>query len=200
MNQKQPALDSHALDPEVWVDQHGDYLYRFALARINDPSAAEDLVQETFLAALVARKNFESRSGVRTWLTAILKHKIVDYFRKNSKEQAREDIETIGEAIDSLFDNTGQWKIKPGKWYVNPMKIYEQKEFLKILYACLAKLPERLANAFVLREMEGLSTEEICKALDVSATNSWVMLYRARMGLRGCLEMHWFNSNTRGNS
>jgi RNA polymerase sigma-70 factor (ECF subfamily) len=194
MNQKQSAPESHALDPEVWVDQHGDYLYRFALARIKDPSVAEDLVQETFLAALGARKNFENRSAVRTWLTAILKHKIVDYFRKYSKEQASEDIEAIGEAIDSLFDNTGQWKIKPGKWYVNPMKIYEQKEFLSILYECLAKLPERLANAFILREMEGLSTEEICKALKISATNSWVMLYRARMNLRGCLEMNWFNS------
>ena len=86
-------------------------------------------------------------------------------------------------------------KIKPGKWYINPMKIYEQKEFLKILYECLAKLPERLATAFILREMEELSTEEICKALDVSATNSWVMLYRARMGLRGCLEMNWFSAN-----
>jgi RNA polymerase sigma-70 factor (ECF subfamily) len=97
MNQKKPVPESHTLDPEVWVDQHGDYLYRFALARIKDPSV------------LGARKNFESRSAVRTWLTAIIKHKIVDYFRKNSKEQAREDIEAIGEAIDSLFDNTGQW-------------------------------------------------------------------------------------------
>jgi RNA polymerase sigma-70 factor (ECF subfamily) len=91
MNQKQPAPESHALDPEVWVDRHGDYLYRFALARIKDPSVAEDLVQETFLAALGARKNFESRSAVRTWLTAILKHKIVDYFRHRPMEdQARQ--------------------------------------------------------------------------------------------------------------
>jgi len=199
MTQKQPTPESRALDPEVWVDRHGDYLYRFALARIKDPSVAEDLVQETFLAALGALKNFESRSAVRTWLTAILKHKIVDYFRKNSKEQTREDIEAIGESIDSLFDNTGQWKIKPGKWDVNPMKIYEQKEFLEILYKCLAKLPERLAKAFIMREMEGLNTEEICKALTASATNSWVMLYRARMSLRGCLEKNWFNSEAQGN-
>jgi len=195
MDPQKPACDNSSIDPEVWVDRHGDYLYRFALARIKDSSVAEDLVQETFLAALGARKNFESRSVVRTWLTAILKHKIVDHFRKYSREQVAENIETIGDSIDSLFDNNGQWRIKPAKWTINPMKIYEQREFLSVLYKCLAKLPERLAKAFMLREMEGLSTEEICKALEISATNSWVMLYRARMQLRGCLEINWLNSD-----
>jgi RNA polymerase sigma-70 factor (TIGR02943 family) len=200
MSPKQSAPDSYSLDPEVWVDQHGDYLYRFALARMKDPSVAQDLVQETFLAALGARKNFERRSAVRTWLTAILKHKIVDYFRKYSKEQTTENIDTVGDAIDSLFDDNGQWLIKPGKWNINPMKIYEQREFLDVLYKCLAKLPARLAKVFMFREMEELSTEEICKTLGITATNSWVMLYRARMNLRRCLEIEWFNSNGYKNS
>ncbi|MBW2412298.1 MAG: sigma-70 family RNA polymerase sigma factor [Deltaproteobacteria bacterium] len=195
MHPEQSTPDSTSLDPETWVAQHGDYLYRFALARIKDPSVAEDLVQETLLAALTARKNFERRSAVRTWLSAILKHKIVDYLRKNAREQTTENLESIGDSIDSLFDNNGQWKIRPGKWYLNPMTIYEQQEFLDILYTCLAKLPERLAKVFMLREMEELSIEEICKALNVSATNTWVMLYRARMGLRRCLEINWFDSN-----
>ncbi len=165
MDPRKPARDSSSIDPAVWVDRHGDYLYRFALARTQNPAVAEDLVQETFLAALGARKNFESRSAVRTWLTAILKHKIVDHFRKYSREQATENIEAIGDSIDSLFDYNGQWNIKPAKWTINPMKVYEQREFLNVLYKCLAKLPERLAKAFMLREMEGLSTEEICKDL-----------------------------------
>lgn len=193
MNKKQTAADSQTLNPEVWVDQHGDYLYRFALSRIKDPSIAEDLVQETFLAALSARRNFESRSAVRTWLTAILKHKIVDHLRKKRREHTTNNIEAIVDSIDAQFDNAGRWKIKPEKWAVNPLKIYEQREFLNILSGCLAELPQRLAKAFMLRELEGLSTEEICKALQVSATNSWVMLYRARMHLRRCLEIHWFN-------
>jgi RNA polymerase sigma-70 factor (ECF subfamily) len=200
MRPKQSIPDNTSLDPEVWLTQHGDYLYRFAFARVKDPSVAEDLVQETLLAALTARKNFERRSAVRTWLSAILKHKIVDYLRKKVREQSTENLEAVGDSIDSLFDSKGQWKVRPGKWQSNPMKIYEQQEFLDILYACLAKLPARLAKAFLMREMEELDTHEICKALDVSPTNSWVMLYRARMRLRRCLEINWFNSNGYENS
>jgi RNA polymerase sigma-70 factor (ECF subfamily) len=193
MDKKQTAADSQSLNPEVWVDQQGDYLYRFALLRIKDPSIAEDLVQETFLAALKSRKNFKSRSAVRTWLTAILKHKIVDHLRKKNREPTTHNIEAIIDSINEQFDDVGHWKIKPDKWTVNPLKIYEQKEFLNALSSCLAELPQRLAKAFMLREIEGLSTEEICKALQISATNSWVMLYRARMHLRRCLETNWFN-------
>jgi RNA polymerase sigma-70 factor (TIGR02943 family) len=194
MKKKQTAANSQELSPEVWVDQHGDYLYRFALSRIKDPSVAEDLVQETFLAALGSRKNFKSRSAVRTWLTAILKHKIVDYLRKKNRERATNNVEAIIDSIDTQFDTAGRWNIKPGKWTVNPMKIHEQREFFDILSRCLAELPQRQAKAFMLREIEGLSTEEICKTLQVSATNSWVMLYRARMHLRRCLEINWLNT------
>lgn len=195
MNEKISAEDS-TLDPDTWVDRYGDYLYRFAVARVKDAAIVEDLVQETFLAALRGRKNFRSRSAIQTWLTAILKHKIVDHYRKKNREQAVEDIETVSEAVDSFFNNAGSWKIRPEKWDINPMKIYEQQEFMDILYRCLAELPPRLAKAFVLREMEGISTEELCKTMQVSATNSWVMLYRARAYLRRCLEINWFDQST----
>lgn len=184
------------LNPETWVDRYGDYLYRFALSRVKDPGVAEDLVQETFLAALGGLQNFKQRSSGHTWLTAILKHKIVDYIRKKHREQVVEDIETVSETTDGFFKNSGSWKIRPGKWDVNPGKIFEQQEFLDVLLRCLAELPERLARAFMLREMQGLSTEELCKSLQISATNSWVMLYRARTYLRRCLEVTWFNNTT----
>jgi RNA polymerase sigma-70 factor (ECF subfamily) len=180
-------------NPEDWVDQHGDYLYRFALSRIKDPTVAEDLVQETYLAAMQSRKNFKGLSPPRTWLIAILKHKLVDYFRKQSREKPSEDIEMIGETVASQFDTSGGWKIRPQKWIVNPQKQYEQKEFIAILYRCLGELPGRLAEAFILREIEELNTEEICKVLNITATNSWVMLYRARAYLRSCLEKNWFS-------
>jgi RNA polymerase sigma-70 factor (ECF subfamily) len=183
-------------NPEDWVDRHGDYLYRFALSRIKDPVVAEDLVQETFLAALKSKEGFKGLSSARTWLIAILKHKLVDYFRKQSKEKPIEDVERIADAIDPLFDEKGGWKIRPQKWISNPMKLYEQREFFEILHRCLSELPKRLAEAFILREIEELSTEEICKVLNISATNSWVMLYRARMSLRGCLEKNWFDQAT----
>ena len=181
------------LDPQTWVDQYGDYLYRFALARIKDQAVAEDLVQETFLAALHGRKGFKGHSAVKTWLSAILKHKIVDYLRKKSREQTINDTDTITETVDGFFHKNGSWKIRPEKWKMDPSKIYEQSEFMDTFFKCLADLPDRLSKAFILREMEGYSTKEICNALQVSATNSWVMLYRSRMFLRRCLELFWFN-------
>jgi RNA polymerase sigma-70 factor (ECF subfamily) len=193
MNQRKS--DAANIDnPETWVDEYGDFLYRFALSRVKDPSVAEDLVQETFLAALRSRENFKGRSAGRTWLIAILKHKIVDYIRKKIREPASDKIESLSDLADSDFSDKGEWQIRPSKWAINPGKIYEQKEFLDVLYRCLAELPERLSEAFMLREMDGLSTEEVCNVLDITATNCWVMLYRARMSLRGCLENKWLSA------
>ncbi len=194
MDQKQTGTHKHLDDPEIWVDRYGDSLYRFALARVKDPSIAEDLVQETFLAALGARKNFKGRSTTRTWLIAILKHKIVDYIRKKTREQDTDKIESMTNGIDANFTDRGEWKLRPAKWAKNPMKLYEQKEFMDVLYHCIAELPERQAEAFMRREIYGWSTDEICKALDITATNSWVILYRARMLLRSCLEKKWLSA------
>jgi len=99
----------------------------------------------------------------------------------------------ITETADGFFHRNGSWKIRPEKWDTDPSKIYEQHEFMDTLFNCLADLPEKQSKAFMLREMEGYSTKEICNALQVSSTNSWVMLHRARMFLRRCLEIFWFN-------
>lgn len=180
------------LDPELWVDQYGDYLFRFAHSRIRDSGVAEDLVQETFLSALRARNTFDGRSAERTWLIGILKHKIVDYIRKQSRELPVDNIESLADFADEFFNDKGRWKVGPVKWAVDPTKLYEQKEFLEIFYRCLSKLTDRMSKAFTLREMDGLSTEEICKVLKITATNCWVLLYRARMEMRRCLEVDWF--------
>jgi RNA polymerase sigma-70 factor (ECF subfamily) len=199
MAKKRAEINGPIENPESWVDQYGDFLYRFALSRVKDPSIAEDLVQETFLAALKARKNFQGRSTARTWLIAILKHKIVDHIRKRVREQTSDKVESMFNAaandpVDTSFNNEGDWRVRPSKWAVDPMKLYEQKEFMDVLYQCLGELPERQAEAFMMREIDGFSTEEICKVLNISATNSWVMLYRARMWLRRCLENNWLNT------
>jgi RNA polymerase sigma-70 factor (ECF subfamily) len=194
MSAKQSGKVKFLDDPKTWVDHYGDTLYRFAQARVKDPSIAEDLVQETFLAALAARKNFKGRSTTRTWLIAILKHKIVDYIRKKVREQETDKLESITNGIDVNFTDRGDWRLRPRSWSKNPMKLFEQKEFMDVLYHCLAELPDRQAAAFMLREIDGLSTEELCKELNVTATNSWVMLYRARMLLRGCLENKWIDA------
>ena len=142
MSRKRPATDSHIDDPANWVEQYGDFLYRFALSRVKDSSIAEDLVQETFLAALKSRSNFQGRSTARTWLIAILKHKIVDHIRKRVREPASDKVESLSDASandpgEANFKDDGGWLNRPAKWDVDPMKIYEQKEFMDILYHCL---------------------------------------------------------------
>lgn len=195
----QRSISKHSNEnPEKWVDLYGDYLYRYALYRVYETTVAEDLVQETFLAALGSIKNFQYRSSIKTWLTGILKHKIIDHFRKKAKEQPMDGIEPHIDKLNDLFTKNGQWKIKPANWNADPQKLYGQKEFMKVLHKCLAELPGRQASAFTLREIVGENTKEICKILDVSATNIWVLLHRARMFLRRCLEINWFtNSNDR---
>lgn len=188
----QSSAEKRIHHPEIWVDLYGDSLYRYALTRVNDPSAAEDLVQETFLAALSARSHFQGRSSEKTWLIGILKHKIVDHYRRSIREQPLASDEMERRETDAMFNETGQWKERPGRWSLNPSRVFEQREFLSVLEGCLSLLPARTAEAFVLREMEGLTTKEICNTLKVSATNCWVMLYRARMQLRRCIEERWF--------
>jgi RNA polymerase sigma-70 factor (ECF subfamily) len=175
------------------VDQYGDYLYAFALSRVRNPSTAEEVVQEALLAALGARKNYKKQSSEKTWLTGILKHKIMDHFRKHAKEQNDLRIDSSETPLETFFTENGQWRDKPALWAADPHEIYKQKEFLAVLYYCLSVLPARQSDVFTLREMDGLSTNEICKLYDISATNCWVILHRARMFLRSCVEKNWFN-------
>lgn len=173
------------------MDLYGDALYRFALSRLKNGDLAEEMVQETFVAALHAYKNFKGRSALKTWMMGILKHKIIDHLRRKYRETPSGQVETIADNTDALFNEKGGWSVRPAKWSVNPGKSYEQREFLDVFYKCLADIPDRLAEAFTLREIDQLNTEELCKEMDISPTNSWTMLYRARMQLRRCLELNW---------
>lgn len=194
MTSSKPIDDEKQLDPEQWVDLYGNYLYRFALSRLSDPETAQDLVQEALLAALQSYERFEGKSSIKTWLIAILKRKIVDHYRRISNRQTTDDIESVAKNIDALFDEAGRWRVMPNEWVVNPSAAFEQKEFMEVLYQCLAKLPARLAEIFMLREFEELDTRSICRQLDITESNSWVMLYRARMQLRGCLDANWLGN------
>jgi RNA polymerase sigma-70 factor, ECF subfamily len=179
--------------PHNWLNEHGDYLYRFALARLRDPHQAEDVVQETFLAA-IKNPSFAEQSAPRTWLTGILKHKIIDVMRKNVREIAASDLMDDEDAnMDEFFDEKGKWSEKPQAWSM-PTDALEQKQFLGVLQNCMEKLPAKAAQLFVLRDVHETDNDEICKELNISATNAWVMLYRARMGLRKCLEINWLGT------
>jgi RNA polymerase sigma-70 factor (ECF subfamily) len=168
------------------------YLLRYAALELRNPESAEDCVQEALLAALSAEASFEGRSNLRTWLTGILKHKIVDAIRRASRERPVEDMEDGATSdLDGLFDETGHWREPPQPWE-HPDGALHQKQFLLALERCLAGLPARTAQVFMLREHLGLETAEICKELGLTSTNCWVLLYRARMLLRECLEKSWF--------
>lgn len=184
-------------DPEVWVEKYADVLYRFALGRVRNNRLAEDLVQETFLAALQSMENFAGRSSVQTWLITILKHKIVDYYRKTFRERNL-DPEKNQDWMDNedshFYTRSGHWKNGPHKWNVDPQAMVERKDFREVLRTCLDKLPRRLSTVFIFREIDGMSTEEICNALGITSTNLWVMLHRARSRLRACLEENWFKT------
>ena len=176
-----------------WLNQHGDFLYRFALARLRDPHLAEDVVQETFLAAIKS-PDFAGQSAPRTWLTGILKHKIIDVMRKNMREIAASDLmEDEDGNMDEFFNEKGRWEDKPQKWDM-PEDALEQKQFLGVLQGCMEKLPPKLAQLFMLRDVQETDNDEICKELNITTTNAWVMLYRARMGLRKCLEINWIGA------
>ena len=190
-------------DPGLWVDEHGDYLFKYAMFRLRDASRAEDAVQETLLAALQAYENFAGRGSERTWLVGILKHKIIDHFRRLSREAP------IGEGVeealahDELFRPRGdEWEdhwrqeCAPVDWHANPEQLAEQHEFWEIFSRCLEPLPPRTSSAFTLREVDGLTSEEICEVLGVTTSNLWVMLHRARLHLRNCIEINWIKQKT----
>jgi RNA polymerase sigma-70 factor (ECF subfamily) len=180
------------LNPDQWLDEHGDVLYRYALARVRDRSLAEDLVQETLVAALKAKDSFAGRAAERTWLVGILKHKIIDALRKRGRETPLEELPSAADEPGDWFDERGEWRVAPSAWG-RPEQSLEQDQFWRVLQDCIDRLPERLAAVFTLREIDGLESEEICNVLEVSTTNNlWVMLSRARMRLRQCLEIQWF--------
>ncbi len=187
-----------AFDATVWVDAHGDFLYSFAFSRLRDQWLAEDMVQETLLAAMQSKNTFQSKSSERTWLCGILKHKIIDHFRKSSREVELTDEEADMSSYDYLFRDEGAWKghwsaeARPAVWQDNPEKVLEHTEFRGILSHCLGELPERVANCFTLREMDGFDSTEICKILGISPNNFWVMMHRARLHLRRCIDFNWF--------
>jgi RNA polymerase sigma-70 factor (ECF subfamily) len=196
MSEKPLASPSPLPDPATWVDQHGDFLFRYAVARLGNSAVAEDLVQETFLAALRAGERFAGRSAERSWFVGILKHKIIDYLRRQGRERPVSAVNSSGERSEELFDKTGHWQIKPAKWSADPSDVLEKREFWEAFRRCLENLPQRLATIFSLREVDELPTEEVCELMKVTPGNLGVLLYRARMGLRRCLEVNWFGIKT----
>ena len=180
-------------DPKDWVDLYADDLYCYALKFIPNDDTAQNLVQETFLAALKNRHTFSGKSAEKTWLIGILKNKITDHLRAKYKEVPVSQLIDEEKTIEGFFDSqSGHLAQEPKAWEFNPTVLMENKEFWGTFNDCLSHLPEKTAQAFSLREIEAIDSKEICKVLNISATNLWVLLHRARIQLRACLEKNWF--------
>ncbi len=154
---------------------------------------AEEVVQETFLAALRARERFEGQSTERTWLVGILKHKINDYFRRIAREKPAPEGDLMERELSEVFDERGGWKTPstgPKEW-MDPGGALDRQQFWEVMKRCLGELPPRMASAFSLREIDDMATEEICTLLNITKSNLWVMLHRARTHLRQCLEVNY---------
>ena len=185
------------MDPEFAkeLERQRSYLMRVARLQLRDTALAEDVVQDTLAAALTAKDGFTGKSSVKTWLTGILKHKIVDAIRRKQREPVAAstlDEEADLEDFEGLFKENGSWQSPPADWG-DPEQSLSRQQFFDVLQVCLDRLPPNTARVFMMREVMELSSEEICKELTITANNLWVILYRARMSLRECLEMNWFS-------
>ncbi len=186
-----PAAHANSQDAEAallasWVDDHAEAMFRFALMRVRDRHAVEDLLQETFLAAIKSSPSFRRESSPRTWLVAILRLKIIDHFRNKGRKKFVEEASAI--THDMVFARVDKLRA----WDTSPSSTLENREFWEAFQNCVSKLPDTLARAFSLREIDGCTSAQICELLGISNDNLDVRIFRARSALRDCLDKHWF--------
>lgn len=188
-----------ACDPGIWADEYSNEFFRFAMYRVNNREVAEDLVQETFLSALKSLNQFRRDCPEKSWLYNILRNKIIDHFRKKTNQEINQSssrAETNADAFYGQFFKKGeQWNnsASPENWSLSADKIMEREEFMQFFILCLSILPETWGKVFSLKNMEDFSTKEICKELDITPSNLWTIIHRAKLQLRSCLEKRWLN-------
>jgi RNA polymerase sigma-70 factor (ECF subfamily) len=183
------------VDPQE-LDRHRPQLLKYAMLQLRNLAQAEDVVQETLIAAIRGADTFAGGSAVRTWLVGILKHKIIDTIRKASREQSLDQYESSPEDLDPMFLPDGHYTDKPADWG-DPEEALSRRRFFEAFEQCMKSLPKATAQAFAMREVMGLDTAEICRNLSISTSNCWVLLYRARMRLRECLQRNWIGAGGR---
>ncbi len=185
------SMTTQQLHPETWVDSYADYLFNYAVARVNDSEIAKDLVQETFFAGLNSAKNYKGDAAERTWLIAILKRKVIDYYRKiNSKKGKAEVRMSYSAGSDSEGDWMEEQVADPFSSFENDA--IENEELGLAIHGCISKLPKKQSLVFTMKTIRGMSTEDICNELGINPSNLWVMIHRARTSLMGCLNQNWF--------
>ena len=189
MNQEEKIKPAHQLNPTGWVDLYADYLYNYAISRVNNEELAKDLVQETFFAGLNSAKNFKGSASERTWLVAILKRKVIDHYRKRNSKKGKAEVRMS-------YNNEGE-----GSWLeeqiADPLSKsendgIENEELGMAIHECISKLPAKQAKVFTMKTIHGMNTEDICNELSINPSNLWVLVFRARTSLMDCLNENWF--------
>lgn len=182
-------METKPVDPNKWVDKYSDYLFNYTIVRVNDREVANDLVSETFLAGLKSMKNFKGEATERTWLISILKRKIVDHYRKKNSSKGKAEVK-----ITYHEENEGDWLEEQiaDLSNRNALDNIENEELGMAIMECLDELNEKQAAIFKMKTIEGLDTETICNEFNISPSNLWVIIHRARTALAGCLEKNWF--------
>lgn len=182
-DERLPSENSPSPDRvETWIDRYGDSLFRFAMAKTHDVPVAEDLVQDTFVAVVQGQKAFRNEATVSTWLFAILRRKIADHFRSSQRAQER-----LKDQVE-ITQNAEARRV----WKSDPAAICEDRDFQISLSECVDKLPNKYAEAFIMRELNQQTPKEICEVLGLSATNLSMRLHRGRLAIRDCLNASWF--------
>lgn len=187
-------------NPKKWVENYGDYLFSIAILKTSHKETAEDIVQETFLAAIKSLSTFKGESSEKTWLTAILNNKIIDYYRKKDVLRNTEDYlqETEQSFTDSFFEGAnarlGHWTKNeaPAQWIKGADEALVKADFYRIFEYCIGKMPPKLIPVFVSKFIDEKDAEKICKELNISSSNYWVMVHRSKILMRKCLEINWF--------
>ncbi|UNZ00378.1 sigma-70 family RNA polymerase sigma factor [Zhouia spongiae] len=185
-------MPKHSLNPPKWVDLYADYLFNYTIGRVNDVATAQDLVQETFLAALRSADNFKGEASERTWLVSILKRKIIDHYRRSNSAKGKAEI-SINFPIGS-DESEGDWLEErvADKRQLNIEDSLQNEELGLAIQACIEKLPKKQAEVFTMKTVLGMETEEICNELNITPSNLWVIIHRARTALASCLKDNWF--------
>jgi len=184
-------MPKHQLNPNNWISEYSDYLFNYTVTRVSDRETAQDLVSETFLAGLKSMANFKGKASERTWLVSILKRKIIDYYRKINSYKGKAEVR-MNYSSDS--DSEGNWLEEriADTFDKNAEDQFENSELGDAIYNCLAKLPEKQAQVFKMKTILGYDTETICNELNITASNLWVIIHRARTALADCMDKNWF--------
>ncbi|WP_248722161.1 sigma-70 family RNA polymerase sigma factor [Seonamhaeicola sp. ML3] len=183
-------MPNHQIDPNNWIALYSDYLFNYTISRVSDRDIAQDLVQDTFLAGLKSMNNFKGEASERTWLISILKRKIIDYYRKINSNKGKAEVrinyrddesegDWLEERVADPFDKTAEDNM-------------QNRELGDAIHNCLGKLPEKQADVFKMKTILNYETEAICNELNITPSNLWVIIHRARTAMADCLETNWF--------